>query len=150
MEHSFRSAFAFGWRQYKFVGWYLPHLWLIAAATTTIPFVTGASAVVLALKGDRFAMLALVLAFALARASVRLMIVRKAFDAEAQRAYRATADAAVRLLAPAWIALHAAAVWSTLVSRRMVWSGTTYAYLGNQRTRVLSRSADAPAAPRAV
>lgn len=141
VEHGYRSAFAFGRRQYKFIGWYLPRIWWLGAAVIAIPPVAGACAVVLALQGNRFATLALVCGFALAqaRASVRLMIVRKAFDAEAQQDYRATADATVRWWSPAWVLLHAASAWSTLFSRRVVWAGVVYAYRGHRRTHVVSR-----------
>ncbi len=148
IEHSYRSAFTFGRRQYKFVGWYLPRIWWIGTAMTTLPLVAGTCALGLALQGDRFAILAVALALVLgqARASVRLMIVRKTFDDEAQRDYRATADAAVRWLAPFWIAFHAAVAWSTLFSRRLVWAGVVYEYLGHGQTRIVSRSANAPTA----
>jgi glycosyltransferase involved in cell wall biosynthesis len=143
VEHSYRSAFAFGRRQYKFVRWYLPAVWWIGAVMTALFLVAGASALGLALSGDRFALVALVLAFLLgqARASVRLMIVRKAFDGEAAAAYRGNADAAVRWLAPAWIALHAASAWSTLLSRSLIWAGVVYEFRGYRETRVVSRAA---------
>jgi hypothetical protein len=142
VEHSYRSAFAFGRRQYKFIRWYLPAVWWLGAAMTALFLVAGASALVLACFGDRFALVALILAFILgqARASIRLMIVRKAFDGEAVGAYRATADAAVRWLAPAWIALHAASAWSTLLSRSLVWAGVVYEFRGHRETRVISRA----------
>ena len=143
IEHSYRSAFAFGRRQYKFIRWYLPEVWWLGAAMTALFLVAGASALALACTGDRFALAALVLAFVLgqARASVRLMIVRKAFGGAAQGAYRAKADAAVRWLAPAWIALHAASAWTTLLSRSLVWAGVVYEFRGYRETRVVSRAA---------
>ncbi|MDP4023143.1 glycosyltransferase family 2 protein [Methylobacterium sp. NEAU 140] len=143
VEHSARSALAFGRRQYKFVGWYLPKIWWSAVAATTFHLVAGACALVLALRGDLFAILALVVAVALAqaRAEVRLMIVRKTFDVEAQRAYRAKADYAVRWLPPLWIGLHVVSGWSTLLSRRLVWAGVVYEFRGHRETRIVSRPA---------
>ncbi len=142
VEHSFRSALAFGRRQYFFMRWYLPKVWCVGALTASLSLVAGTGTLVLALAGDRFAISALALGFALgqARASVRGRIVDKAWGADARRAYAATADWAVRWLAPAWIALHAAAAWSTLASRRVAWSGVVYELRGYRETRIVSRA----------
>ena len=151
VEHSARSALAFGRRQYLFVRWYLPKVWWIGACSTALSLVAGACTLVLALAGDWFALLALVLGLGLAqaRAEVRCRIVDKVWGAEAGRSYRATADGAVRWLAPAWVLLHAASVWSTLASRRLTWSGVVYEFRGYRETRIVSRAGRAPPDPAA-
>jgi hypothetical protein len=154
VEHSVRSALAFGRRQYTFIRWYLPKVWWIGAFSTSLSLVAGTCVLVLALMGDWFALAALVLGLALAqaRASVRCRIVDTVWGPEAGRAYRATADGAVRWLAPAWVLLHAVCVWSTLAARRLTWAGVVYEFRGYRETRIVSRGGRAPsdAAPRAA
>ncbi len=140
VHHDWASAFAFAHRQYTFVRWYLPGSWCAATALLSLPVVAGGAALVLALMGDRIALAALLAAVLLgqARASLRARIVAALFGEEG-RALFARSGWADRWLAPVWITFHAAGAWSSLLTRRLLWAGTLYEFVGRNETRVIRR-----------
>jgi ceramide glucosyltransferase len=130
-SYSWKDAIVFGRRQYLFTRTHAPHLWIVAAAATTIPLVGWATALPLALMGSKLAISTIVAAYALdyTRARLRERIPRNLWGIESQRRIK-WLD---RWATPAWLALHAAVIWSTLFGRTIHWAGRTYRIDGKQR-----------------
>jgi hypothetical protein len=119
-----RDAIEFGRRQYLLLRMHAPGIWMLAAACTTVPLVGWAVALPLAFGGDATAIAVIVAANALdqVRASLRRRIPQKLFGAEiAPRV--AFLD---RFATPAYLAFHAAVIWSTLFGRTITWAGRSY------------------------
>jgi cellulose synthase/poly-beta-1,6-N-acetylglucosamine synthase-like glycosyltransferase len=123
-SYSWKDAIVFGRRQYLFTRTHAPRLWLVAAAATTIPLIGWATALPLALTGNRLAIGTIVLTYALdyARARLRERIPRNLWGVESHPRIK-WLD---RWATPAWLALHAAVIWSTLFGRTIRWAGRTY------------------------
>jgi len=123
-SYSWRDVVVFARRQYLFTRTHAPGLWLVAAAATTIPLVGWATALPLALTGNEVAIGTIVIAYALdyTRARLRERIPRKLWGIESHPRVK-WLD---RWAAPAWLALHAAVIWSTLFGRTIHWAGRTY------------------------
>jgi ceramide glucosyltransferase len=130
-SYSWKDAIVFGRRQYLFTRTHAPHLWIVAAAATTIPLVGWATALPLALMGSKLAIGTIVAAYALdyTRARLRERIPRNLWGIESQRRIK-WLD---RWATPAWLALHAAVIWSTLFGRTIHWAGRTYRIDAKQR-----------------
>jgi ceramide glucosyltransferase len=123
-SYSWRDAVVFGRRQYLFTRTHAPRLWLVAAAATTIPLVGWATALPLALTGNKLAIGTIAIAYALdyMRARKRERIPRKLWGVESHPRVK-WLD---RWATPAWLALHAAVIWSTLFGRTIHWAGRAY------------------------
>jgi ceramide glucosyltransferase len=123
-SYSWRDALTFGRRQYLFTRTHAPRLWLVAAASTTIPLAGWATALPLALAGNKLAIGTITIAYALdyMRARKRERIPRKLWGIESHPRVK-WLD---RWATPAWLALHAAVIWSTLFGRTIHWAGRTY------------------------
>jgi ceramide glucosyltransferase len=130
-SYCWKDAIVFGRRQYLFTRTHAPHLWIVAAAATTIPLVGWATALPLALMGSKLATGTIVAAYALdyTRARLRERIPRNLWGLESQRRIK-WLD---RWATPAWLALHAAVIWSTLFGRTIHWAGRTYRIDAKQR-----------------
>jgi len=124
VSYGWADAISFGRRQYLFTRTHAPRLWMLAAAATTIPLLGWATALPLALSGHRLAIGAIVTAFALdyTRARLRERIPRKLWGRESS----ARIKRLDRWATPAWLAVHAGVIWSTLVGRTVTWGGRTY------------------------
>jgi len=124
VAYGWKDAIAFGRRQYLFVRMHAPLQWAIAAIATTLPLIGWAAAVPLAAIGDRIALGAIAATFILdhTRGRLRARIPRKLWGKE-MSARVAWLD---RWATPAWLAFHAAIIWSTLFGRRITWAGRTY------------------------
>src|SRR5262249_13549726 len=98
--------------------------WLAAAAATTLPLAGWAVALPLAITGDPVAIGVILAANALdyTRARLRQRIPRKLWGIEMPTRV-ARLD---RWGTPAWLALHAVVVWSTLSGRSVAWAGRVY------------------------
>lgn len=124
VSYSWREAIEFGRRQYTLVRIHMPRYWAIAAAATSLPLLGWATAVPLALMGNRFAIATIVLANALdhLRAIFRASIYRRLF--------RTPIDRRLKLLdqwaTPLWLMFHTVIVWSTLRKRTFSWAGRDY------------------------
>jgi len=131
--YSWQDAIAFGRRQYLFTRTHAPRLWMVAAAATTIPLVGWATALPLALSGHKLAIGTIVVAYALdyTRARLRERIPRKLWGIENLPRIK-WLD---RWATPAWLALHAAVIWSTLFGRTIRWAGRTYRIDSERRLR---------------
>jgi len=123
-SYGWTDAIVFGRRQYLFTRTHAPRLWIVAAAATTIPLVGWATALPLALIGNKLATGAIVLAYALdyTRARLRERIPRNLWGVESHPRIK-WLD---RWATPAWLALHAAVIWSTLFGRTIRWAGRIY------------------------
>jgi hypothetical protein len=123
-SYSWTDAIVFGRRQYLFTRTHAPQLWIVAAAATTIPLVGWATALPLALTGNKLAIGTIVLAYALdyTRARLRERIPRNLWGLESNPRIK-WLD---RWATPAWLALHAAVIWSTLFGRKIRWAGRIY------------------------
>jgi len=123
-SYSWKDAIVFGRRQYLFTRTHAPRLWLVAAAATTIPLAGWATALPLAVTGNKLAIGSIAIAFALdyARARLRERIPRRLWGIESHPRVK-WLD---RWATPAWLALHAAVIWSTLFGRTIHWAGRTY------------------------
>jgi len=123
-SYSWKDAIVFGRRQYLFTRTHAPRLWMVAAAATTIPLVGWATALPLALLGNKLAIGTIVMAYALdyARARLRERIPRRLWGIETLPRIK-WLD---RWATPAWLTLHAAVIWSTLFGRTIRWSGRSY------------------------
>ena len=121
---SWREVIAFGRRQYLFTRLYAPTHWALAAAATTLPLIGWAVALPLALSGSKFAIATIIAANVLdqIRASLRRRVSRILWATE-MPARMAWLD---RWATPAWLAFHAAIIWSTLFGRSVFWAGRTY------------------------
>jgi cellulose synthase/poly-beta-1,6-N-acetylglucosamine synthase-like glycosyltransferase len=130
-SYSWRDALAFGRRQYLFTRTHAPRLWLVAAVSTTIPLAGWATALPLALTGNKLAIGTITIAYALdyIRARKRERIPRKLWGIESHPRVK-WLD---RWATPAWLALHAAVIWSTLFGRTIHWAGRTYRIDGRRR-----------------
>ncbi|MFL6814587.1 MAG: glycosyltransferase [Bradyrhizobium sp.] len=130
-SYGWKDAIAFGRRQYLFTRMHAPRLWIVAAAATTIPLIGWATALPLALMGNELAIGAIVIAYALdyTRARLRERIPRNLWGIESQPRIK-WLD---RWGTPAWLALHAAVIWSTLFGRTIRWAGRTYRIHAKQR-----------------
>jgi ceramide glucosyltransferase len=130
-SYSWKDAIVFGRRQYLFTRTHAPQLWIVAAAATTIPLVGWATALPLALMGNKLAIGTIVVAYALdyTRARLRERIPRNLWGVESQPRIK-WLD---RWATPAWLALHAAVIWSTLFGRTIRWAGRTYRIDAKQR-----------------
>src|SRR5215510_14011073 len=124
VSYGWRDALVFGRRQYLFTRTHAPRLWLVAAAATTIPLAGWATALPLAVAGNKLAIGSIAIAFALdyARARLRERIPRRLWGIESHPRVK-WLD---RWATPAWLALHAAVIWSTLFGRTIHWAGRTY------------------------
>jgi cellulose synthase/poly-beta-1,6-N-acetylglucosamine synthase-like glycosyltransferase len=123
-SYSWKDAVVFARRQYLFTRTHAPALWLVAAAATTIPLVGWATALPLAVTGNEVAIGTIVIAYALdyMRARLRERIPRKLWGIESH----ARVKWLDRWATPAWLALHAAVIWSTLFGRTIRWAGRIY------------------------
>ena len=123
-SYSWKDAVVFGRRQYLFTRTHAPRLWLVAAAATTIPLVGWATALPLALTGNKLAIGTITIAYALdyMRARKRERIPRKLWGVESHPRVK-WLD---RWATPAWLAVHAAVIWSTLFGRTIHWAGRAY------------------------
>jgi hypothetical protein len=121
---SWREAIAFGRRQYLLARFYLPKLWLLAAAATTLPLIGWAVALPLALTGHAAAIATIVLANALdlLRATLRRRVPGELWGTDMPHRM-AVLD---RFATPAVLAFHAALIWSTLFGRTITWAGRRY------------------------
>ena len=133
---SWKDAISFGRRQYLFVRMHAPRTWMLAAAVTTVPLVGWATALPLAVTGHTVAIGTIVVANLLDhfRAYFRRRIPRKLWGTEIS-ARVAFLD---QWATPAWLALHAFVVWSTLWGRSITWHGRTYSIDRRQNLRRLS------------
>lgn len=133
VSYTWREAISFGRRQYLFTRLHAPRLWMLAAAATTIPLVGWVAALPLAATGDKLAIGIIITAYALdyARARLRERIPRKLWGAEIPDHIK-TLD---RWATPAWLAVHALVIWSTLFGRTITWAGRTYQFDSGQRLR---------------
>jgi hypothetical protein len=124
VAYSWPDAIAFGRRQYLFLRMHAPRTWMLAALFTTTPLLGWAVALPLAFGGDPIAIAVIVGAnvFDQLRASARQRIPRKLFGSEIA-ARVAFLD---RWATPAWLAIHAMVVWSTLFGRTVTWAGRSY------------------------
>jgi hypothetical protein len=97
---------------------------MVAATATTIPLAGWAIALPLALAGNKLAIGTIVAAYALdyTRARLRERIPRKLWGIESPRRIK-WID---RWATPAWLALHALVIWSTLFGRTIRWADRTY------------------------
>jgi hypothetical protein len=132
-SYSWKDAIVFGRRQYLFTRTHAPRLWIVAAGATTIPLIGWATALPLALMGNEVAIGAIVIAYALdyTRARLRERIPPNLWGIENQPRIK-WLD---RWATPAWLALHAAVVWSTLFGRTISWAGRTYRIDAKQKLR---------------
>jgi hypothetical protein len=123
-SYSWKDAVVFGRRQYLFTRMHAPRLWLLAAAATTIPLAGWATALPLALTGNALAIGTIAIAYALdyGRARLRERIPRQLWGIESHPRVK-WLD---RWATPAWLALHAAVIWSTLFGRTIHWAGRSY------------------------
>jgi hypothetical protein len=123
-SYGWRDGIAFGRRQYLFMRMHAPWHWLAAAAATTLPLAGWAVALPLAIIGDPVAIGVILAANVLdfTRARLRQRIPRKLWGVETP-ARIARLD---RWGTPAWLALHAVVVWSTLFGRSVTWAGRIY------------------------
>jgi len=130
-SYSWKDAVVFGRRQYLFTRMHAPQLWLVAAAATTIPLAGWATALPLALTGNKLAIGTIAIAYALdyTRARLRERIPRRLWGIESHPRVK-WLD---RWATPAWLALHAAVIWSTLFGRTIRWAGRTYRIDAKQR-----------------
>ncbi len=130
-SYSWRDAIAFGRRQYLFTRMHAPRLWIVAAAATTIPLAGWAIALPLALAGSKLAIGSIAAAYMLdyTRARLRERIPRKLWGIESTPRIK-WLD---RWATPAWLALHALVIWSTLFGHTIHWSGRTYRIDSKQR-----------------
>lgn len=131
VSYGWTDAIAFGRRQYLFTRMHAPRLWMLAAAATTIPLAGWAVALPLALAGHKLAIGTIVIACALdyARARLRERIPRKLWGGEIPSRIK-WLD---RWATPAWLAVHALVIWSTLIGRTVTWGGRTYRIDRKQR-----------------
>jgi ceramide glucosyltransferase len=123
-SYSWTDAIVFGRRQYLFTRTHAPRLWIVAAAATTIPLLGWATALPLALMGSKLAIGTIVIAYALdyTRARLRERIPRNLWGVDSHPRIK-WLD---RWATPAWLALHAVVIWSTLFGRTIRWAGRTY------------------------
>src|SRR5215510_1878714 len=130
-SYSWKDAIVFGRRQYLFTRTHAPRLWLVAAAATTIPLAGWATALPLAVAGDKLAIGTIAIAYALdyIRARLRERIPRRLWGIESHPRVK-WLD---RWATPAWLALHAAVIWSTLLGRTIHWAGRRYRIDTKQR-----------------
>jgi hypothetical protein len=137
-SYDWRDGIAFGRRQYLLLRLYAPLHWMIAAGATTLPLVGWAFALPLALGGDRIAIAAIVVANLLdqCRAALRRRVVRRRWG-EAGLERLAPVLALDRWATPAWLAFHAAIIWSSLLGQTIKWGGRVYQVHGRQSLSVL-------------
>jgi hypothetical protein len=123
-SYSWKDAVVFARRQYLFTRMHAPRLWLLAAAATTIPLAGWVTALPLAFTGNELAIgtIAIVYALDYARARLRERIPRQLWGIESHPRVK-WLD---RWATPAWLALHAAVIWSTLFGRTIRWGGRSY------------------------
>jgi hypothetical protein len=124
VAYSWPDAIAFGRRQYLFLRMHAPRTWMLAALFTTTPLLGWAVGLPLALGGDPIAIAVIVAAnlFDQLRASARQRVSRKLFGS----GIAPRVAALDRWATPAWLAIHAMVVWSTLFGRAVTWAGRTY------------------------
>jgi ceramide glucosyltransferase len=134
--YSWRSGLGFGRRQYLLVRIHAPKLWAFAAAATTLPLLGWAVALPLAIAGDRLAIAAILAANVLdqVRASLRRRVIRALWGEPGLRRLKRVLWLD-RWATPAWLACHAAIIWSTLFGRTISWGGRVYPIDARQRLR---------------
>jgi len=125
VSYGWKEAIAFGRRQYLFLRMHTPVYWVVAACGTTLPLIGWAVAVPLAVTGNMVALGVIVTAVALdrLRAQFRDRVARKLWGAGIQGRV-AWLD---RWGTPAYLAMHAVIIWSTLFGRSITWAGRRYA-----------------------
>lgn len=135
---NWRSAFAFGIRQYRMIFTHVPLLWAFAIFCLITPILSAGLACLLAAQGNSAAILMLV--FALIAGELRFRsrrrIARALWD-EDQAGPRRLASSTDRWLRPLWWAFHAACALAAPVSRKISWAGIDYLVRGPQEVRVL-------------
>jgi hypothetical protein len=136
-SYDWRHGIAFARRQYLFLRLYEPFHWVIAAGATTVPLLGWACALPLALGGDRIAIAAIIVANLLdqCRAALRRRVVMRRWG-EAGLRRLAPVLWLDRWATPAWLAFHAAIVWSTLLGQTIRWGGRVYLIHGRQSVSV--------------
>jgi len=130
-SYGWKDGIAFARRQYLFARLHAPHLWVLAAGATTFPLLGWAVALPLAVTGDKIAIGVIIAANVLdhVRARLRARVPRKLWGTELP--FRvALLD---RWATPAWLAIHACLIWSTLIGRSITWGGRTYWIDAQQR-----------------
>jgi cellulose synthase/poly-beta-1,6-N-acetylglucosamine synthase-like glycosyltransferase len=124
---SWKEAFLFGRRQYSILWTHTRVLWILAALGTAIPIAAALAAVSLALRGDVFALAAIIVAVILGE--VRYHCRRKIFAALwgaediGEKGFYWRVE---RWLRPLWWSFHALCVFSALGSRHIHWAGVDY------------------------
>jgi Glycosyl transferase family 21 len=123
-SYGWKEAIAFGRRQYLFLRIHAPAYWAVAACGTTLPLIGWAVAVPLAVTGNMVALGVIATAIALdrLRAQFRDRMARKLWGAGIQQRV-AWLD---RWGTPAYLAVHAMIIWSTLFGRTITWAGRRY------------------------
>ena len=141
-RHTWLSAFSFGRRQYMFARWYLPWTWAGGLVALAFPVIACLLAIVYALQGETVAMAVLGAAYLSghARAVLRRRIV-EALCGAAGAPYFSRYRRTERWLPLLWVPFHAICAWSSAISNRIAWSGTTYEMRGRNSVRVVSRAA---------
>lgn len=142
VAYSWKEAIAFGRRQYLFVRMHAPAQWMLAATATTIPLLGWAVALPLAVTGSKTAIGVIVAANVLdhMRAYFRRRVPRKLWGMEISPRV-AWLD---RWATPAWLAVHAFVIWSTLFGRRITWANRTYVLDSRQRVVRIIGGAESP------
>ncbi len=117
VAYDWRGGLGFARRQYLLLRIYAPGLWALAATGTTLPLIGWATAVPLALAGDRLALAVIVVANALnqARALLRRRVVGALWGEEGLECMRGVL-ALNRWATPLCLGFHAAVIWSTLMA----------------------------------
>ncbi|WP_245270561.1 glycosyltransferase [Beijerinckia mobilis] len=135
-----RSAFAFGTRQYRIVFTHVPWLWAFAAFCLVVPIISVIFAGILALHGDRGAII--MLAASLIAGEIRFRCRRRIATALWQVDHgedERLASWVDHLLRPLWWCFHALCILAAPWSRRISWAGIDYLIAGPQDVRVLRR-----------
>jgi hypothetical protein len=124
-------------RQYIQLRTYAPGHWALSAFAYALPLIGWSFAVPLAWSGRWYAILAIVIAIVLhqARTTFRLKVPRKLWGQETD----GTVAILLRWGAPLATLLHAALIWSTLVTRTLRWGGRTYRIDAPQRIRIIAQ-----------
>ncbi|MGO9851542.1 MAG: glycosyltransferase family 2 protein [Steroidobacteraceae bacterium] len=138
VAYDWRGGLGFARRQYLLLRIYAPGLWALAATGTTLPLIGWATAVPLALAGDRLALAVIVVANALdqARALLRRRVVGALWGEEGLECMRGVL-ALDRWATPLCLGFHAAVIWSTLIGRTIEWADRIYRIESRQRLRLL-------------
>jgi hypothetical protein len=137
---SWREAFQFGVRQYRFVLMHQPRSWLAAFAVLWVPpiGIAAAAPALLAGHGTTWTVLALVVALGEIRTRLRRSLQRVLWP-EVEGPRENIRWSIERVLRPVWWLLHATAATGALASRRIDWAGVRYRVEAPQRVVIERR-----------